>query len=150
MGTRVSIEGPYGLFTDAARTAPKMAIVAAGVGVTPVRALLEHATFAPGEATVLLRASSDDETYLWDEVRAIAAAKGARLYTMVGRRSPVGPSWMPEEDARRGVTLRSIFPELGDSDLYLCGPTTWLDLVEADARALGLPEHQIHAERFDW
>ena len=150
VGTRVSIEGPYGLFTDAARTAPKMAIVAAGVGVTPVRALLEHATFAPGEATVLLRASSDDETYLWDEVRAIAAAKGARLYTMVGRRSSVGPGWMPEEDARRGVTLRSIFPELGDSDLYLCGPTTWLDLVEADARALGLPEHQIHAERFDW
>ena len=44
VGTRVSIEGPYGLFTDAARTAPKMAIVAAGVGVTPVRALLEHAT----------------------------------------------------------------------------------------------------------
>lgn len=150
VGTRVSIEGPYGLFTDAARTAPKLAIVAAGVGVTPVRALLEHASFAPGEATVLLRASSDDETYLWDEVRAIAAAKGARLYTMVGRRSPVGPAWMPEADARRGVTLRSIFPDLADSDLYLCGPTTWLDLVEADAHALGLPEHQIHSERFDW
>jgi predicted ferric reductase len=150
IGTRVSIEGPYGLFTDAARTAPKLAIVAAGVGVTPVRAMLEHASFAPGEATVLLRASSDDETYLWDEVRAIATAKGARLYTMVGRRSPVGPGWMPEEDAQRGVTLRSVFPDLIDADLYLCGPTTWLDLVEADARALGIPEHQIHAERFDW
>lgn len=150
VGTRVSIEGPYGLFTDAARTAPRMAIVAAGVGVTPVRALLEHASFAPGEATVLLRASSHDETYLWDEIRAIAEAKGAMLYTMIGRRSPVGPGWMPEVDARRGVTLASVFPDLADSDLYLCGPTTWLDLVEADAQALGLPAHQIHAERFDW
>ena len=119
-------------------------------GGAPPAALLEHANVAPGEATVLLRASSDDETYLWDEVRDIADAKGVRLYTMVGRRSPVGPGWMPEDDARRGVTLRSVFPDLANSDLYLCGPTTWLDLVEADAQALGLPEHQIHSERFDW
>lgn len=36
------------------------------------------------------------------------------------------------------------------SDLYLCGPTSWLNLVEADARAAGIPDHRIHAERFDW
>lgn len=150
VGTRVSIEGPYGLFSDAARTAPHLAIVAAGVGVTPVRALLEHATFEPGEATVLLRASSPDETYLWDEIRAIAEAKGATVYSMMGRRSATAPYWMPAVDARRGVTLRSVFPDLMTSDLYLCGPTAWLDLVEADARATGIPEHQIHSERFDW
>ena len=51
-GTRVSIEGPYGIFSDIARSAPKMAIIAAGVGVTPVRALLENARLQPGEATV--------------------------------------------------------------------------------------------------
>lgn len=149
-GTRVSIEGPYGLFTDVARTSPHLAIVAAGIGVTPVRALLEHARFAPGEATVLLRASSEAETYLWDEIGDICAAKGATLYTMIGRRSPVGPGWMPEADARRRVTIESVFPRLADSDLYLCGPTNWLDLVEEDALATGLPAHQIHSERFDW
>ena len=63
-GTKVSIEGPYGLFSDSARTSPKLAIIAAGIGVTPIRALLEHAQFAPGDATILLRASSQDETYL--------------------------------------------------------------------------------------
>jgi predicted ferric reductase len=149
-GTRVSIEGPYGLFTDAARTAPKLAIVAAGVGVTPVRALLEQSSLAPGEATVLLRASDESETFLWDEIAELAAAKGARLYTMVGKRSRTAPTWMPQADARRGVTLRSAFPNLLESDLYICGPTPWLDLVEADARAAGLPDHQLHSERFDW
>ena len=150
VGTRVSFEGPYGLFTDAARTSPKLAIVAAGVGVTPIRALLEHAQFAPGEATVLLRAGSQDETYLWDEVRDLAAAKGAQCFVMVGHRARTGPSWMSETDARRGVTLRATFPDLLRSDLYLCGPTPWLDSIEADARAAGMPAHQIHAERFDW
>ncbi|MFC5502144.1 ferric reductase-like transmembrane domain-containing protein [Lysinimonas soli] len=150
VGTSVSIEGPYGLFSDVARTAPKLAIIAAGIGVTPVRALLENARIAPGEATILLRASSEREAYLWDEIGEIAAAKGATLYTMVGHRARSGPSWMSERDAQRRVTMRSVFPKLLESDLYLCGPSAWLDAVEADARAAGIPEHQIHAERFDW
>ncbi|HEX3679448.1 MAG TPA: ferric reductase-like transmembrane domain-containing protein, partial [Galbitalea sp.] len=57
-GTRVWLEGPYGLFTDAGRTAPKLAVVAAGIGITPIRALLEHSRLAPGEATILLRGTS--------------------------------------------------------------------------------------------
>ena len=150
VGTRVSIEGPYGLFTDAARTSPKLAIVAAGVGVTPIRALLENAQFAPGDATVLLRAGSPEETYLWDEVRDLAAAKGAKCFVMVGHRARTGPSWMSETDAQRGVTLLATFPELLQSDLYLCGPTPWLDSIEADALSTGIRPHQIHAERFDW
>jgi predicted ferric reductase len=150
VGTRVSIEGPYGLFSDVARSAPKLAIIAAGIGVTPVRALLEDSEFAPGEATILLRASDENDMFLWDEVRAIAQARGATIYTMVGKRASVGPRWMPEADARRGVTLASVFPDLAHSDLYVCGPSAWLDLVEADARATGIPSHQLHSERFDW
>ncbi|MEO8094243.1 MAG: ferredoxin reductase family protein [Pseudolysinimonas sp.] len=149
-GTRVTIEGPYGLFSDAARTSPKMAIVAAGVGVTPIRALLEHSRVAPGEVTIILRAGSHDETYLWDEVQELAAAKGARCYVMIGARPATHPSWMSAEDKARGVTLRSALPDLLRSDLYLCGPTAWLDEVEADALAAGISRHQIHAERFDW
>lgn len=150
VGTRVWIEGPYGLFSDVARSAPRLAVIAAGIGVTPIRALLEDARLAAGEATVLLRASDEDETYHWDEIREIAAAKGARFYTMIGHRSRAGRTWASEADAARGVTLTSVFPGLLESDLYICGPTGWLDAVVADARAAGMPEGRIHAERFDW
>lgn len=149
-GTRVSIEGPYGLFTQHARTSPKLAIAAAGVGVTPIRALLEHARLAPGEATVLLRAGTADDRFLWDEVHAIAEAKGAASYEMLGPRAAGSGSWMSQADAQRGVTLTTVFPDLLDSDLYLCGPTPWLDAIEADAIAAGMKPHQLHAERFDW
>ncbi|THG30016.1 ferredoxin reductase family protein [Naasia lichenicola] len=150
VGTRVSIEGPYGLFSDVARTSEKLVVVAAGIGVTPIRALLENAEFAPGDATVLLRAGGVEETYHWDEIRALAAARGAHCYMMIGPRATGSRSWMARADADRGVTLQSAFPDLRSSDLYLCGPTSWLDSIEADAQAAGLPAHQIHAERFDW
>lgn len=149
-GTRAWFEGPYGLFSQAARTSPRLAIIAAGIGITPVRALLEHATLAPGEATVLLRASTPDETYLWRETIDIARQKGAVVYTMVGRRAVEGRRWMPQADADRGVSIASIVPSLRDTDLYICGPTPWLDLVVSDAVAAGIPRQQLHTERFDW
>ena len=149
-GTRVWFEGPYGVFTDAGRTAPKLAVIAAGIGITPIRALLQDSRLAPGEATVLLRASSSADTYLWGEVEQLGRERGIAVTTMVGRRSTDGPEWMTQAASDGGATLLGLFPELLQSDLYLCGPTAWLDAIEADARATGIPDHQIHAERFDW
>jgi predicted ferric reductase len=150
VGTRVSIEGPYGLFTDAARTSPKLAIVAAGIGIAPIRALLEQAKLAPGEATVLLRGSTEGQLYLLSEIEAIAGWNATtRVYTSVGARGQNGRSWLAARDGDRGVSLRSIFPDLLQSDLYVCGPLPWTSLVEAEALAVGMPAHQIHYERFD-
>jgi len=41
-----------------------------------------------------------------------------------------------------------VFPRLLDSDLYVCGPQAWSDLVVREARLAGVPEHRIHQERF--
>jgi predicted ferric reductase len=149
-GTRVWLEGPYGLFTDAGRTAPKLAVVAAGIGITPIRALLEHSRLAPGEATILLRGTSEAETYLLDELTVFAEQRQATLYTSLGRRGRGSRSWLSERDGQRGVSLRSIFPDLLRSDVYVCGPGVWAEQVVAEARAVGVPLHQIHFERFDW
>jgi predicted ferric reductase len=149
-GTRVSIEGPYGLFTDAGRTSPKLAIVAAGIGITPVRALLEDSRLVPGETTILLRGSHEGENFLWDEMEQLAAARGAHFYSSVGPRARRRQSWLAGRDVDRNVSLKSIFPDLRHSDLYVCGPEAWTDAVVADAKAFGLPDHQIHTERFDW
>ncbi len=149
-GTRVSIEGPYGIFTERGRTAPNLAIAAAGIGVTPVLAMLQSADIEPGEATVVLRGSTHRDTALWDETIETAGQKGANIYTMVGPRARLGASWISEPDARRGVTLASVFPRLATSDLYICGPAAWIDSLVKDAVASGLAHHQIHTERFDW
>lgn len=149
-GTRVSVEGPYGLFTTAARTAPYLAVVAAGIGVTPIRALLEDSRLGPGEATVLLRGADQSQNYLWGEVAALTQSVRCAAYSMVGPRPAGVATWLSAEAVARGVTLSSAFPKLADSDLYVCGPQSWADLVVRDAKEAGLPAHRIHCERFDW
>lgn len=147
--TRVLLEGPYGAFTERARTAPYLAVAAAGIGVTPVRSLLEHARFSPGELTVLLRASSPDERYLWQEVQELADAAGGTVVTDVGRRAASGPEWLSADGVARGLTLATVFPNLPDSDLYICGPAGWVRAVERAALAAGVAPHRIRVERFE-
>jgi predicted ferric reductase len=155
VGTRVSIEGPYGIFTQEARTRPNIVLVAAGIGVTPVRALIEQADFAPGEATVIIRAPGTEPPYLWNELRELCTRKGALLFLVEGAR-PVGgdprvpASWQSADAVARGFTLASYAPGVENSDLYICGPAPWADLVVADARRQGLRAEQLHLERFDW
>ena len=148
-GTAVTIEGPYGIQTSVARTSPKLAIIAAGIGVTPIRALLEDSELMPGEATVVVRGSEPAQAYLWDEMAALTHHCGGTFYTMLGHRPPGRQTWLSENDHARGVTLQSVFPDLLESDLYICGPAAWTDLIVADARRCGMRDEQIHTESFE-
>ena len=149
-GTPVSFAGPYGVFTAASRTRPRIAVAAAGIGITPVRAFLEDVSAPAGSVTILLRARDARETHLWDEVIAWAAARGHRVLTSVGSRGSGPGAWLADEQADQGHRATTVFPDLHGSDLYVCGPARWVDLVEADARAAGLPRAQLHRERFSW
>jgi predicted ferric reductase len=148
-GTFVSLEGPYGLFTDRARTAPYLAVIAAGIGVTPIRALLEDSALEPGEATVLLRASTGDQRFLWNETADLVERSGGVVHTMTGHRPRGVPTWRSASAVQQQVTLRRLFPNLLDSDVYVCGPQAWTDLVVRDLGTAGVPAARIHMERFD-
>ncbi|MEY4532628.1 MAG: hypothetical protein RI926_397 [Actinomycetota bacterium] len=149
-GTRVSFEGPYGLFTEEARTTPKAVFVGAGIGITPIRALLEASNLAPNEATVILRGSDPEDVYLWQETYDLCVEKSASLRVIVGHRPRGVHTWLSSEAYGNGESLLTLAPQIKDSDLYICGPTPWTELVIRDAQRLGLKEHQIHAERFDF
>lgn len=149
-GTRVSFAGPYGIFTDAARSSTRVAVAASGIGVTAVHAFLEHLDAPPGSVTVVLRARTERETYLWHEIGEWGRVNGATVYASVGPRGSGAAAWLSDRDCSRGATARSIWPELADSDLYLCGPDGWSDLVEADGRRAGLHPLRLHRERFAW
>ena len=138
VGTRVYAEGPYGAFTAANRSAAHSLLIAGGIGVTPVRALLEE---LPGDVVVLYRSPTAADAVLLDEIRELAAAKGATLHLLTGRSGPGNNPLDPEQ-------LRTRVPDIAQRDVYVCGPPAMTEAVVANLRRLGLPRRQIHAERF--
>jgi predicted ferric reductase len=149
-GTPVTVEGPYGIFTDAARSQLGVTLIGIGIGIAPIRSLLEATSIVPGMATVILRAHSPEQLYLVDEIDALCRAKGVQLIALVGPRNdnPYDPTWLPEQYG--SMRLHHLVPGVAQSDVYVCGPQSVADLVIDDALAAGTPLSAIHNERFSW
>ncbi|MEU1519374.1 ferredoxin reductase family protein [Streptomyces sp. NPDC005811] len=135
-GTRVFAEGPYGAFTAMHRTRPESLLIAGGVGVTPIRALLEE---IEGHAVVVYRVGAERDAVLHDELRDLAVAKGAELHLVTG--PPVPDRLAPRE-------LAALVPDIAERDVFLCGPPPMMNAVLGSLRELDVPRQQIHFERF--
>ncbi len=137
-GTRIAIEGPYGAFTHHARSSNRVVLIGAGVGITPLRALLEDLPDTI-DVTVIIRASTPHDVVHGDEVATLVEHRGGKVYELIGSRDQV------RIDAR---TLRKLVPDLARSDLYVCGPNGFSGEVLRAARKLGVPRDQTHHEAF--
>lgn len=149
-GTRVTFEGPYGRLTQAARTQPGVVLLGSGIGITPMRALLEGLTYAPGHATLIHRARSDADLVLRAELHEIAARRGAEVIELPGPRVQGRRSWLPQSAAHLddAAALAQLVPDIAGRDVYICGPDEWIQAARTAAVRAGVPSAQIHTERF--
>ena len=148
-GTAVYFEGPYGMFTEQARPHKKVLLIGSGSGMAPIRSLLEGLTFAPGDATVVLRASKTADLLHEEEIEDLCLKRGAVLHYASGPRHRSVPSWLPAHAVEQGTTLASFAPDRARTDLYICGPALWNDLVTEEALREGFQAGSIHQERFN-
>ncbi|MFG2806582.1 ferredoxin reductase family protein [Streptomyces massasporeus] len=139
IGSRAYVEGPYGAFTSFHRTRPGALLIAGGVGITPVRALLEEEP--AGDVVVLYRVRSEQDAVLVDEVRALVGDRGGRLHLLTGRTGEGNQPFEPD-------ALRALVPDLAERDVYVCGPPAMTSAVLGALRGLKVPRSQVHAERF--
>jgi predicted ferric reductase len=150
-GTRAIIEGPYGRLTAESYRGGPVTMLACGVGITPLIALLWDLPYGMGQATLIYRARHAEEVAFLDEIEWLAERRGVRVVPMVGPRARPD-SWLPAEfaDYSDAEALTAISPDIAEHDLYVCGPDRWTEAVRACARAAGVPAACVHRERFVW
>lgn len=151
-GTRVLVEGPYGRMHAGVRGHRKVLLMGSGIGITPMRALLEELDQAPGDVTVVHRVRSRRDAVLADELAALAAARGARYLLVEGPRVPDRNSWLPAQARHLSDVdaLREIVPDVADHDVYLCGSDGWMTAARTAAIEAGVPRDAVHLERFSY
>ena len=143
-GTRVIAEGPYGALTGAARSRSKVLLIAGGVGITPLRALLESLPAAPGDLTLIYRVSSMRDVVFREELRQLAERRGARVWFVAGSRAEL------DGNPLAGGELTRRIPGLIDHDVYLCGPPGLTAAVTRELLDAGVRRRHIHHESFEF
>lgn len=141
VGSTVFVEGPYGAFTSLHQRTDALLLIAGGVGVTPIRAMLEEAT---GPTVVLYRVSDPADAVLLGELQALARARGAQLHLLTGRTGSGNPPIAPFDPQH----LRALVPDITARDVFVCGPPAMTGAVLRSLRTLRVPAAQVHAERF--
>ncbi len=91
----------------------KAVLIAGGIGITPIRALVET---MKGDLIVLYRVVKEEDVIFRDELDALSAASGAVVHYVVGDHAGDG------RDLLAPAHLLELVPDLAERDVFLCGP----------------------------
>ncbi|MBU3692295.1 MAG: hypothetical protein FGM47_02100 [Candidatus Nanopelagicaceae bacterium] len=139
IGTRVVIEGPYGIFTrDMARQFKHATLIGGGVGITPLRAIIDEIPDSTS-IDVVYRARNHDDLVLKAELDELTQRRNVKIHYLVGSRV---------EHPINEFSLKKYVPRFADSDVYVCGPQGLIDDVVSACKSAGIPKDRVHHEAF--
>ncbi|SDI06197.1 ferric reductase-like transmembrane domain-containing protein [Alloyangia pacifica] len=152
-GIRVSVDAPHGSFVP--RGQGPLILVAGGVGIAPILAILSH----------LARSGSDRTLRFLYAARSTAAMVPPALYqpacdalgvvpVLVSDRpeDQQGPYGPLERGPVSAALLERAFAGLDPAacEVMICGPGPMMTFVADSALQMGVPLHQISYERFSY
>ena len=146
VGTRVLIDGPHGVFVGRRCRSSKVLLIAAGMGITPIRPLAEELV-ATGREVILLYGNRRHADVVFEqELARLCATSAGRLrvfHVLSGE-----PNWPGERGRISRAWVQRLVPDVRDRDVYVCGPSAMMAQVRVDLIAMGVPADRLHAERF--
>ncbi len=121
-GTRVIGVGPFGLFTEEMRQCERAALIAGGVGITPIRSLVEEMS---GDVDLVYRVNREEEVVFREELDDLERRRGVRVHYVIGRHDAPGAEYLlsPEH-------IKELIPDIANRDVYICGPPAMADMAQ--------------------
>ena len=152
VGDALDVSSPRGSFILQSRERP-VVLLSAGIGVTPVLAML-HALAAAHwtRCVVWLHTARDGQHHPFaGEVRRLMRAlTNGRSYVCYTR--PASSDKTGDDFSATGRFSQSVFDDVGlprDADVYLCGPTRFMADMKEMLAAFGVAPERIHVEIFN-
>ncbi len=143
-GDRVAVEGPYGIATPDIFDGARPLFIAGGVGVTPVRAMLESLP-KNSHPLVLLRARTVEEIPHYKEICDLTDSRGGEIRLVLGRTAQ-----LKSADPFAPKILNALVPDLYRCVAFVCGPTSLTFAARKGLKEAGLEASRIHLEKPWW
>ena len=141
-GTLVLVEGPLGAFTAITSTRQKYLMVAGGIGITPIRALMESLLAAERDVVLVYAVKTVRDLVFASELGAL----NARFHVVLSRSADPANGY--EQGRVDRLMLERLVPDVRDREVFVCGPPPMMEVVIGALRALDVRASRIHYERF--
>ncbi|EJN07884.1 pyridoxamine 5'-phosphate oxidase family protein [Herbaspirillum sp. YR522] len=155
-GDRLEVRAPAGDFMLDERSSRPVVLLAGGVGITPMMAMLRHIVYEGlrkqrvRPTTLFYSARSKGERAFDRELEQLAAAaKGAlKVVRVLSDVTGASQGQDDEEQGRIDMALLGRTLAFGDYEFYLCGPASFMQAIYDGLRGHGINDDRIHAEAF--
>ncbi|GAB1577762.1 pyridoxamine 5'-phosphate oxidase family protein [Bordetella petrii] len=156
VGDIIEAGAPAGGFTLDARARRPAVLLAGGVGITPMLAMLRHVVHEGlrkqrVRPTILFQAARTKADRPFDaELSGLAAAARGAVRLVRVLSDSAGAEAGRDYDAvgRIDMALLTRFLAFDDYDFYLCGPPGFMQALYEGLRGYGVADCRIHAESF--
>jgi predicted ferric reductase len=143
-GTLVSMDGPHGNFTPERISRPQVLLIAGGVGITPIRSMLEQLPDGVTDVAMVYAARTQADLALRTELEALMKRYDGTVRYILSAETVPGMASGVLDDAH----LRQLVPDAAKREVMLCGPPMMMNAVTDVLVGQGLSRDRIHTERF--
>ncbi len=144
LGTRVLIDGPHGVFTEKALKKEKALLIAGGVGITPLRALIESIAKKGRDAILLYSNRTKKDIIFKDELEKLSELNPVKVVHILSAEE----NWKGEQGRIDAEKISRLVPDFRDRDIFLCGPPPMMESIKKELKGAGFNLNQLHYEKF--
>jgi ferredoxin-NADP reductase len=151
VGATLDIAGPAGAFVLDEDSDRPVVLLSGGVGVTPMLSMLHRLCSSSRRRVYFIHACENGEVHAFREEVARLRSSREEVETHICYRSPEAADLPTQRFNSQGLitkaTLQHLLP-LDDYDVYLCGPTPFMQANWRLLRELGIDKARIRHEFF--
>lgn len=145
-GTAVLIDGPHGAFTLESTQKEKILCIAGGIGITPIRALIEDALSHKKDVVLLYGNKTTGDIVFDDELKALAKKHAFPIHYVISQE----PSYKGLQGRIDAALAAKLVPDIKERAVFICGPSGMPLILRNDLVKAGLQSNQIHFEKFSF
>lgn len=148
-GDSLQVAAAAGRFTFTGDQAPRVALLAAGVGITPLMSILRYLADQhwPGQIYLVFYCKTPRDIIFRDELQALQT-RCPNLHLTITLTRAQNTDWTGPLGRIDAPLLTRTIPNLTNLPFYLCGPAEMLHATHDLLTQLGIPENHIHIESF--
>lgn len=150
VGDSIKLNGPFGKFTCLPQIAPKLLLLSAGSGITPMMSMSRWIAdrIAATDVVFFHCARTPRDIIFRQELEMLTTRLANFRLAISTTRSEIGQPWLGLTGRLTAAMLQTIAPDWQERTVYVCGPAGFMQETQALLAGLGFPMQNYHEESF--